>query len=211
MLELRSGYTGRNLIGGRGISCDTLIQPLELITVGEGPPAARRKRNGLWPLSCAREKLRRSKAAAVKLHASGPGAAHFCAKPMQSAHDLLSQEPMRSELAAIDSDETARTICDRSENGTSADAARPFFRIIVERPHPRPAVDDTGLGARPPRVGEIAVIRIEQIRLFFGRAFGITRIALMRHIGRADNQETGTKPGNDEDDALFLVLQRIGL
>src|SRR4029079_5151461 len=211
MLELRSSYTGRNLVGGRGICCDALVQGLDLIAVGKGPPAARRKRNGLWSLICARAMLVRSKPAAVKRHASGPGAAHFCAKPMQSAHDLLGQEPMRGELAAIDSDETARTICDRSKNGTSADAARPFSRIIVERPHPRPAVDDIGLGGRPARVGEIAVIRIEQIRLFFGRAFGITRIALMRHIGRADDQETGTKPGNDENDALFLVLQRIGV
>src|SRR4029079_3772188 len=136
MLEIRSSYTGRNLVGGRGICCDPLVQGLDLIAVGKGPPAARRKRNGLWPLICAREKLGGIKPAAVKRRASGPGAAHFCAKPMQSAHELLGQEPMRGELAAIDSDETARTICDRSKNGTSADAARAFSRFHVGGPHP---------------------------------------------------------------------------
>src|SRR4026207_493633 len=124
MLGLRSSYTGRNRVGGRGICCDALVQGLDLIAVGKGPPAARRKRNGLWPLLCAGGHAGRGQAAAaVWGAASGPGAAHFCAKPMQSAHDLLGQEPMRGELAAIDSDETARTICDRSKKGTSADAA----------------------------------------------------------------------------------------
>src|SRR4029453_7134489 len=115
MLELRPSYTRRNLVGGGRIGRDTLVQRLDLIAVGEGPPAARRKRNALWSLICAREKLAPREAAAVKRRASGPRAAHLCAERMQHAHDLLGQDPMRGELAAIDRDETACTICDRSE------------------------------------------------------------------------------------------------
>src|SRR5262249_2427182 len=37
------------------------------------------------------------------------------------------------------------------------------------------------------------------------------RVSLMGHICGADDQEAAAEPGNDEDDPLLLVLQRIGV
>ncbi len=67
------------------------------------------------------------------------------------------------------------------------------------------------MGRGAARAGEIAVIGLEQIGLLLGRAFGERRIALVQDVSGPDDQKAPIEPGNDEDDALLLVLQSIGV
>ena len=59
--------------------------------------------------------------------------------------------------------------------------------------------------------GKVPVIGLEQIGLLLGRAGCRAGIALFRHLGGADHEETPVEPGQHEDHAVFLVLQGIGV
>src|SRR5690348_17491918 len=106
---------------------------------------------------------------------------------------------MGGELSTIEGHEAAQTVGGRGERRASTDTARAGRLIVVQGAHARPGERNVAAGGWPGRVGEITVVGGEQVSLLLGRADCSSGIALVRHIGRAYDEEAAFEPVDDED------------
>ena len=129
--QLRQRDAGGDLSRKARLVQHLLIEPLDLVAIGEGPAMARFARQSVGALGDKRQKCGARFTAAIERNVLGPRTAHLSAEFLQSSEHVLSEGAMGGELAAVERDEAAGAVGDASKHCAPRQAARLSLAAVL--------------------------------------------------------------------------------